>query len=116
MTHYVIDYFELPTTSTEASQQFFADAFGFGHKPFGPTYSEITEAGVLGGVNADSQDQGTGPLIGIRTDDLAAAKQAVEAAGGAITRPIVDYPGGQRFVFREPGGNEMLVYCPSAES
>src|SRR5690606_29617626 len=73
-------------------------------------YSEITEGGVLGGLNA-AADRPAAPVIGIRTDDIAAARQAVEAAGGTMTRPIVDYPGGQRFFFREPGGSEVLVYC-----
>jgi predicted enzyme related to lactoylglutathione lyase len=113
MARFVIDYFELPTTETAASQAFFRQAFGFGSKDYGPGYSEITDAGVLGGVNADETDRSRAPLIGIRTDDIAAAQRAVEAAGGTITKPVSDYPGGQRFFFREPGGNEMLIYSPS---
>jgi uncharacterized protein len=113
MAHFVIEYFELPTAETAASQSFFRQAFGFGSKDYGPGYSEITDAGVLGGVNADQADRSRAPLIGIRTDDIAEAQRAVEAAGGAITKQVSDYPGGQRFFFREPGGNEMLMYCPS---
>jgi predicted enzyme related to lactoylglutathione lyase len=113
MASFVIDYFELPAADIAASQSFFRQAFGFGSKDYGPGYSEITDAGVLGGVNADKTDRSRAPLIGIRTDDIAAAQRAIEAAGGTITKPISDYPGGQRFFFREPGGNEMLVYCPS---
>lgn len=112
MPSFVIDYFELPVPETAASKEFFADAFGFGSKDYGPAYSEITDAGVLGGLNADADDRGVAPLIGIRTDDITGARQAVEAAGGTISRPIADYPGGQRFFFREPGGNELLVYAP----
>lgn len=111
MPTFVIDYFELPTSEMEASESFFARAFGFGRKSYGPGYSEITEAGVLGGLSADPGT--TAPLIGIRTDDIAAAQRAVESAGGIITKAIYDYPGGQRFYFREPGGSELLVYCPS---
>jgi uncharacterized protein len=113
MASFVIDYFELPAADIAASQSFFRQAFGFGSKDYGPGYSEITDAGVLGGLNADKTDQSRAPLIGIRTDDIAAAQRAIEAAGGTITKPVSDYPGGQRFFFREPGGNEMLVYCPS---
>ena len=114
MASFVIDYFELPTTATEASEAFFSRAFGFGHKAYGPTYSEITNGGVLGGLNADAGDSSAAPLIGIRTDDIAAAQRAIEAAGGTVTRPVAGYPGGQRFFFREPGGSELLVYCPEA--
>ena len=112
MAEYVIDYFELPTTSMAASQAFYGSAFGFGIKSYGPTYSEVTEGGVLGGLNAADERAAT-PVIGIRTDDIAAAKAAVEAAGGILTQPITDFPGGQRFFCREPGGSELLVYCPS---
>lgn len=110
MARYVVDYFELPTSSTETSKRFFAMAFGWGSKDYGPGYSELLEAGVLGGLNR--ADEGA-PLVGIRTDDLEAAIAAVTAAGGTITAPAEDYPGGRRFQFREPGGSVLLVYCPS---
>ncbi len=112
MTSYAIDYFELPTRDTGASSRFFAKAFGWGEKAYGPGYSEILDAGVLGGLNS-GEGKPAAPLIGIRTDDLAAAEAAVTAAGGTITVPAADYPGGRRFQFREPGGAELLVYCPA---
>lgn len=110
MASYVIDYFELPTTSTDASARFYAAAFGFGRLDYGPGYTEIRDAGVLGGLNA--ADGGAAPLVGIRTDDLVAAEAAILAAGGIITVPANDYPGGRRLQFREPGGAVLLVYCP----
>ena len=113
MPSFVVDYFELPVPATEASSRFFSDAFGFGAKAYGPGYSEITDAGVLGGLNVDGEGQSAAPLIGIRTDDIAAAQRAIEEAGGTVTKSVSDYPGGQRFYFREPGGNELLVYAPS---
>lgn len=115
MPKFVIDYFELPTRALTASQAFFSAAFGFGAKSYGPGYTEITEAGVLGGLNADQEGHLSAPVIGIRTDDIKAAQEAIEAAGGTISHPVADYPGGQRFFFREPGGNELLVYCPTDE-
>ena len=112
MTRFVIDYFELPTSATAVSSAFYAKAFGWGDKPHGPDYSEIVDAGVLGGLNS-SDGRPTAPLIGIRTDDLEAAQAAVEGAGGTITVPAADYPGGRRFQFREPGGAVLLAYCPA---
>jgi predicted enzyme related to lactoylglutathione lyase len=109
---YQVDYFELPTSARAASRKFLREAFGFAFKDYGPSYAEITGAGVLGGLT-DGDDRSAGPLIGIRADDIAAAQQAVEAAGGVVTKPVYDYPGGRRFYFREPGGNELLVYSPS---
>ena len=49
----------------------------------------------------------------IRTTDIAQAERDVVAAGGTVTRPTYDYPGGKRFFFREPGGAELSVYQPA---
>ncbi|MEQ1771524.1 MAG: VOC family protein [Devosia sp.] len=113
MATYMIDYFEIPGSDATRSTTFFSKAFGFGSQAFGPDYVEIREGGVLGGVNADPGDRSVAPLIGIRTDDIVAAAQAIVAAGGTITKPAYDYPGGKRMFFREPSGNEMLVYQPA---
>lgn len=111
MPSFIIDYFELPTNDLPASRGFFNAAFGFGHVDYGSDYSEITEGGVLGGLNAMKEAQA--PLIGIRTDDIDGAVAAVTAAGGELVTPVADYPGGRRCQFREPGGAVLLLYCPA---
>ena len=113
MATYEIDYFELPVTSPTQTSAFFTKAFGFGSQPFGPGYIEVRDAGVLGGLNGDSADKSASSVIGIRTDDIAAAAKAILAAGGVITREVYEYPGGKRLFFREPGGVELLVYQPT---
>ncbi|WP_417307756.1 VOC family protein [Devosia sp.] len=114
MAVFTIDYFELQSTDLSASKGFFGDAFGFGHTDYGPGYSEITEAGILGGLNAEPEEGVATSVIGIRTDDIAAGEAAITAAGGTIVIPTYDYPGGQRLFFREPGGAVLMLYCPSA--
>ena len=113
MARFVIDYFELPTSDTARSSAFFREAFGWGEKAYGPGYSEILDAGVLGGLNAVPEGRSATPVVGIRTDDIEAAQAAVERAGGTISIAPHDYPGGRRFFFREPGGAELLVYWPN---
>ena len=110
MAKFAIDYFELPAAEAAPSRDFFRKAFGWGHENYGPDYVEVREAGLLGGINADGADRSTAPLVGIRTDDIEAAAQAVVAAGGKITREVYQFPGGRRLFFREPGGNEMMIY------
>lgn len=104
-----IDYLEFPSTDRAASSAFFQAAFGWGAVSYGPDYDAITDAGIDGGV-----DQGEGKVAAtmaiVRTDDLDAAEARVVAAGGVITRAQFDFPGGRRFHFREPGGNEMAVW------
>lgn len=113
MAKYVIDYFEIPSPAAGASSAFFSRAFGFGAQAFGNDYIEIRDGGMLGGINADGKDRSKAMMIGIRTDDIAAAERAIVAAGGAITRQVYDYPGGKRLFFREPGGSELMVYQPA---
>jgi predicted enzyme related to lactoylglutathione lyase len=112
MAKYEIDYFELPTPDAGKSSAFFTRAFGFGSQAYGEGYIEVRDAGVLGGLNGDAADRPSAPVIGIRTNDIAAAEQAIVAAGGAITKPTYAYPGGKRLFFREPGGAELMVYQP----
>jgi predicted enzyme related to lactoylglutathione lyase len=113
MAVFEIDYFELPVGSTSRSATFFTRAFGWSSLSYGETYVEVREAGVLGGLNSDPADMPNTAVIGIRTDDIAAAEKAIVAAGGVITRPAYPFPGGKRMFFREPGGVEMLVYEPA---
>lgn len=112
MAKYEIDYFELPVMSAKDTSAFFTRAFGFGSQPFGDGYIEVRDAGLLGGLNADASDRSVAPVVGIRTDDIAAAAKAIVAAGGTITRDAYAFPGGKRMFFREPGGIELLVYQP----
>lgn len=104
-----IDYIEFPSRDRAASSAFFQAAFGWGVTSYGPDYDGIEQAGIDGGIDqADNRVAAT--MAVVRTDDLDAAEQRVLAAGGTISRPQFDFPGGRRFHFREPGGNEMAVY------
>jgi predicted enzyme related to lactoylglutathione lyase len=110
---YEIDYVEFPSTDNARSRQFFADAFGWHHVSYSPSYDEIRGAGLLAGVEAGEAVRTAAPLAVIRTDDFDAAKRAVIAAGGVITLELFEYPGGKRFHFREPGGSEIGVWTHS---
>jgi predicted enzyme related to lactoylglutathione lyase len=113
MAKYEIDYFEIPAKEPSKTSGFFSKAFGFGALAYGDEYIEVRDAGVLGGINADKGDQAKHPTLGIRTDDIAAAEKAIVAAGGTVTKPAYEYPGGKRLFFREPGGVEFMVYQPN---
>lgn len=104
-----LDYIEFPSTSREKTSSFFRDAFGWGLVSYGPDYDAFTEAGIDGGID-QSPDRVAATMAVVRTDDLDAAEARVIAAGGSITRSQFDFPGGRRFHFREPGGNELAVY------
>ncbi|TGX56144.1 VOC family protein [Sphingomonas gei] len=104
-----ISYVELPVTQIGETRDFYAQAFGWAFTDFGPDYSATTGGDVDVGLNA-SDDQAIAQLLPIvEVQDLEAALERVVAAGGEVTVPIFAFPGGRRFHFRDPAGNELGV-------
>ncbi len=106
---YQIDYIEFPSANGVRTREFFGEVFGWRFTSYGPAYDAIDDAGIDAGIDSDA-GRAAAPLPIIRTSDLEAAERDVVAAGGIITRPAFDFPGGRRFHFREPGGNELAVW------
>jgi predicted enzyme related to lactoylglutathione lyase len=109
-----IDYIEFPSTNRAQTSAFFRAAFGWGITSYGPDYDGLNNAGIDGGVDQAAERVETTMAI-VRTDDLDDAERRVTAAGGVITRAQFDFPGGRRFHFREPGGNELAVWVARPE-
>jgi predicted enzyme related to lactoylglutathione lyase len=111
-----INYIELPTTDMAATQRFYGDVFEWTFTDYGPDYASFSaaEAGVDGGFRADGEvtpaPAGSGVLVVLYAEDLEATQQRVRAAGAEIVKPIFSFPGGRRFHFRDPGGNELAVW------
>jgi len=105
-----IDYVELQTPELEQSKEFFNKAFGWTYVDYGSDYADIKNAGLGGGLSAVHDEAARAPLVILKADNLEAAQKQVEAAGGVIVREIFSFPGGRRFHFTEPGGNEMAVW------
>jgi uncharacterized protein len=103
-------YVELAVKDSEASAAFFESVFGWELARYGPSYAGTVKEPTELGLQADVTEQSEAPLAGIQVEDLEAAQAAVEAAGGVISRSIFSYPGGRRFHFREPGGNELAIF------
>ena len=106
-----IDYVELPSaTAHELTRAFYAKAFGWTFADFGPDYS-ATEGGTVDlGLNGQQEDALSAPLPVVRVVALEAALELVCNAGGIIAKPIYSFPGGRRFHFIDPGGNELAVW------
>ena len=109
--HHEIDYIEFLVRDTEASKRFYAAAFGWTFTDYGPDYVGIHGRGrEQGGLRrADSVPNG-GPLVVLYSTDLEATQAAVKAAGGKIVQEIFSFPGGRRFHFEDPSGNELAVW------
>jgi predicted enzyme related to lactoylglutathione lyase len=105
-----IDYIEVPVTNVAAAKKFYADAFGWTFTDYGPDYTSFMDGRLAGGLTKVPSIQHGGPLIVIFAVDLADAEKRVRSAGGAITKPAFSFPGGHRFHFTDPSGNELAVW------
>jgi predicted enzyme related to lactoylglutathione lyase len=108
-----IDYIELPGGDLPATKGFYEKAFGWSFVDYGPQYAAFDNASVDGGFNADPDDRAKAPLVVLFATDLEAMHAKVLAAGGMITRAIFSFPGGRRFHFADPSGNELAVFSES---
>ncbi|WP_438352333.1 VOC family protein [Microbacterium sp. CJ88] len=114
-----IDYIEISVTDMAAARDFYGAAFGWTFTAYGDSYSGIRTAAEAEGdeagglVLADEVTRG-GPLVLLYVDDLDDAVSRVQAAGGAVINGPYDFPGGHRFHFLDPSGNELGVWGPMA--
>lgn len=104
-----IDYIEFPATDIAATKQFYSAAFGWTFEDYGPGYTSFSDSHRAGGFTT-AEKIGKGPLIVLYAGDLEAAEKAVQAAGAVIVKPIFSFPGGRRFHFTDPNGNELAVW------
>lgn len=106
--HHKIDYVEWPATALPETKAFYGQAFGWSFIDYDPTYAALAEAGLDGGFDADAGP--VKPLVILYSDDLEASRDAVRAAGGQLSKDIFSFPGGRRFQFTDPSGNELGVW------
>ncbi|MDX1285308.1 MAG: VOC family protein [Draconibacterium sp.] len=111
--HEKINYVEYPAKDLVATKKFFSEAFGWSFQDFGPEYTAFSNEGLDGGfyqADLHSSSQNGGALIVFYSDNLAETQVKIEQAGGKIVKPIFPFPGGQRFHFTEPSGNEFAAW------
>lgn len=103
------NYVELPVADVASAKAFYEAAFGWSLTEFGPTYAATTTGDTDIGLQGDEAEATKAPLPVIEVEDLEAALEAVTSASGKIVRPIFAFPGGRRFQFLDPGGNEIAA-------
>lgn len=109
--NHAIDYIEFTVTDMEAARRFYSQSFGWEFNDYGPAYSGIRKGdGEVGGLRLDSTVSTGGPLVILYSSDLEATLDRVRAAGGAVLREPYGFPGGRRFHFADPSGNELAVW------
>lgn len=111
--HEKINYVELPACDIRATKAFFQQTFAWCFEDFGPDYTAFSNQGLAGGFFkselAAASAKGSA-LIVFYSHALEATRDKIESAGGKICKPIFSFPGGRRFHFTEPSGNEFAVW------
>ena len=107
-----IDYVEFASRDPAASRAFFEQVFGWCFEAYGPDYMAFDDGRLQGGFfRGQPQPAVAGaPLLVIYADALGPVQQAILAHGGQLLKPVFSFPGGSRFHFGEPGGNELAVW------
>lgn len=109
--HHTINYVEFVAKDMEAMRTFYSEAFGWEYNDYGPEYTGIKGFGrEMGGFRLGDETTRGGPLPILYSDDLDKTVEAVRAAGGEIVTEPFDFPGGRRFHFLDPSGNELAVW------
>ncbi len=109
MAKHHVAYLGLPTTDVPATERFYGSLFDWKFQGWGESYTAFSEAGLDGGFNADPEHKTKAPLAIIQTDAIEALEAKVQTVGGRITRSTFPFPGGRRFHFTDPSGNELAV-------
>lgn len=110
--HHEIDYIEFGVTDMAQAQRFYAAAFDWEFTDYGPEYAGIRKrrGGEAGGLRLLAEVAPGGPLVILYSQDLEQTLARVREAGGEVTQEIFEFPGGRRFQFRDPSGNELAVW------
>ena len=108
-----INYVEFKARDLHAIKTFYTRAFEWSFTDYGATYAAFSSSGLEGGFEQTDQPIVSGALIVIYHQNLKSILNKITEFGGIITKPIFSFPGGQRFHFKDPSGNELAVWSES---
>ncbi|KID57125.1 glyoxalase [Pseudoalteromonas luteoviolacea] len=111
--HEKLNYVEFAANDLHATKAFFTQVFGWEFVDYGPEYTAFSNQGLDGGfykADMSSQVASGGALLVFYSHDIKATQAKVTKSGGEVVKPIFEFPGGCRFHFLEPSGNEFAVW------
>ena len=110
MTSNHINYVEFTAQNLEVVKTFYSKTFGWNFTDYGPSYVAFDHSGLEGGFELSEEPPVNGALIVIYHENLEEIMATIQSAGGTITKEIFSFPGGRRFHFKDPAGNELAVW------
>lgn len=111
--HEKINYVEFPAKNMQATKTFFTSVFNWSFEEYGPDYIAFSNAGLEGGFyqsDLTASTESGSALVVFYSKELEKTQSKIEEAGGSIIKAIFSFPGGRRFHFTDPNGNEFAVW------
>ncbi len=105
-----INYIEFKSHDLESDKAFYTSVFGWSFTDYGPSYTAFAESGLEGGFEMANVEIVKGDLVVLYHSDLESIKDQIEQSTGSISKEIFSFPGGRRFHFKDPSGNELAVW------
>jgi predicted enzyme related to lactoylglutathione lyase len=105
-----INYIEFKAKDLELIKSFYSSAFNWTFTDYGPTYIAFSESGLEGGFEKTETEIVNGALVVLYHKNLEEIKNTIVESGGTIVQDIFSFPGGRRFHFTDPSGNELAVW------
>jgi predicted enzyme related to lactoylglutathione lyase len=102
-----VDYIEFLTTNIEETKRFYSEVFGWEFTDYGPDYASFTDGRLAGGFSVAPEVAAGGPLVVLYATNLEEVEARIR---GQIVRQVFEFPGGRRFHFTDPSGNELAVW------
>lgn len=109
LQHEQIQYIEFLSKDFARVQKFYENAFGWHFTDYGPEYKAFSGEYVDGGFTVGEPKVGS-VLVILYSELLEETLDKVQKAGGEIVKEIFSFPGGRRFQFKDPDGNELAVW------
>ena len=105
-----VDYIEFPTANIDGTRRFYSEVFGWKFTDYGPDYTSFSDGRMSGGFTRSPEVRAGGPLVVLYSSNLEEIEARIREGGGQIVRDVFEFPGGRRFHFTDPGGNELAVW------
>ena len=105
-----INYVEFKAKDLETIKQFYSDCLGWEFTDYGPTYVAFSNSGLEGGFEKSEKPVTNGALIVLYHEHLEKAQEQIMQSNGRISKDIFSFPGGRRFHFIDPAGNELAIW------
>ena len=105
-----INYVEFKAKDLEEIKAFYKACFNWQFTDYGPTYVAFENSGLAGGFEKSEEEVVNGALVVLYHSDLEGIKEKIKGIGGEISIDIFSFPGGRRFHFVDPAGNELAVW------